>query len=110
MQFRNKQSPFTELFSLLRRYELLTQGALTLAYHTKELKVMNQHLSNAKTILTQGLEDMFNLLGAEDCQGAAIIPKSSMLWTFLGALMNLSDALDTLQSDAAYVLRQRKSG
>jgi len=86
---------------------LLPQGNLTLAYHTKELKVMNQHLSNAKTILTQGLEDMFNLLGAADCSDAST--KSSMLWTFLGALMNLSDALDTLQADTAYVLRQRKS-
>ncbi len=109
VQFRNKQSPFTELFSLLKRYELLPQGKLTLAYHTKELKVMNKHLRNAKTIVTQGLEDMFNLLGNAESSDATITPTSSMLWTFLGALMNLRDALDTLQSDASYVLQQRKS-
>ncbi|MCD6039329.1 MAG: hypothetical protein K0S27_729, partial [Gammaproteobacteria bacterium] len=33
-KFKNAESPFTELFSLLRRYELLPQGHLTLAYHT----------------------------------------------------------------------------
>ena len=109
IRFQNEQSPFTELFNLLKRYELLPQGALTLAYHTKELKVINQHVANAKTILTQGLEDVFNLLGATDHSDTTTLSKPSIPWTFWGVLMNLNEALDILQSDTAYVLRQRRS-
>ncbi len=110
MPFKNIESPFTELFTLLRRYDLLPQGMPRLAYDTKELQAMHQHVGNAKAALTQGLEDIFSLLSVENRpQLEKTVPTLSAVWAFFGVMMNLNDALDTLQSDTAYVLQQRKS-
>ncbi len=108
MQAKNINSPFSELFSLLTRYEIAGKGAVTLAYNTSELKVMNQHLNNAKAILSQGLEELFHFFGLLAQESGKMLPKLSSAWIFFGAMMNLTEALDALQENTDYVLRQRR--
>ena len=108
LKINNIESPFTELFSLLKRYNTLSEGIPTLAYETKELKTMHQHIDNAMDTLLQGLQDVGNIVSlvAKDNQEA--IQDLHNIGFFIAAISNLTEALNTLRSDTGYVLRQRK--
>lgn len=108
-KLKNLESPFTELFSLLRRYESSSSGSLTLAYTSGELKIIHQHIDNAVDVLLQGLQGVGQLIGVTS-PGKKVVEELNQLGFFISAISNLTEALNDLKSDAGYVLRQREVG
>lgn len=106
-KIRNVEKPFTELFSLMRRYEVLPDGFSTLAYQTDELKILSQHINNGIDVLLQGLQDMGQLMGLGVQNKRSISDEIKNLGFFISAISNLVEALHALQLDADFVLKQR---
>ncbi len=104
--FKNAGSPFTELFSLLKRYDHSSEGLPTLAYDAHELKVIDQHIDNAINVLLQGLQDVGHLMGISS-SGESVSAELSHIGFFISAITNLTEALNDLRSDTDYVLRKR---
>ncbi len=107
-RYKNIESPFTELFTLLRRYENLSDGNLTLAYSSEELKVMHHHIDNAIDVLLQGLQDLGHLVGVVSQNAKSAIDDLSSIGFFISAISNLTEALTILKLDADFVLKQRE--
>ena len=106
VRVENANSPFSELFSLLKRYQVLPHGVATLAYAAEELKVMHQHIDNAMEILLQGLQDLGQLIGIAAQDKEKIADDLSNIGFFISAIGNLTEALNALRLDADYVLKQ----
>jgi hypothetical protein len=106
-QIKNVESPFTELFSLLKRYEILSQGYPTLAYETEELKVIHEHVNNAIEILLQGLQNIGRLIEITMAEKKEIIEDLQNIGFFISSISNLTEALNGLRLDTDYVLKQR---
>lgn len=107
VQLTNQESPFTELFSVLKRYEILPQGLFTLAYKTDELKVMHQHIDNAMDILLQGLQDLGQIVGHVAQDDKDMREDIKNIGYLIATISNLTEALNTLRADTNYVLEQR---
>lgn len=108
IQTDNANSPFLELFSILKRYQVLPHdGMPTLAYETEELKIMHQHVDNAMAILLQGLQDLGNLVGTVVQNQEQAQEDLKNLGLFISAIGNLTEAINCLRSDTSYSLRQR---
>lgn len=105
-KFKNSESPFTELFALLKRYENSANGFPTLSYNSHELKIMHQHIDNAVDVLLQGLQGVGHLVGINS-SNINEIEELNQIGFFISAITNLTEALNTLRSDADYVLRDR---
>lgn len=107
--FKNCESPLTELFSLLTRYENSSSGSSTLAYNSDELIVMHLHIDNAIDVLLLGLQDLGHLIGVA-AQSSKIknIEDLNNIGFFISGISNLTEALNTLRLDADYVLKQRE--
>ncbi len=97
VKLRNIENPFTELFSLLRRYENLSDGTLTLVYNSEELRVMKQHINNAIDTLLHGLQDLGHLIGVVGQDKKKIIEDINNIGFFISAISNLTEALTILQ-------------
>ena len=99
VKFRNIDSPFTELFFLLKRYEILPKGSLTLAYTRAEMKMMSLHIQNAMAVLFQGKQTISNFMGhfiqKEKCSTSEL----SVICFLMAIIDNLEEALYTLQLD-----------
>lgn len=94
-QFENPESPFTELFSLLKRRNMALRDLPTLDYTVEERLVIAQHAENAMDILLRGLQSVGNLMS---CQSA---DAPNDIGFFIAAVSNLAQALNTLQLDIA---------
>jgi len=105
-EFKNIESPFTELFSLLKRYENIYGESPLLTYNSDELQTINQHVDNAMKVLLQGLQGMSQLIGVAS-SNKKDINELSHLGFFISAISNLTEALNDLKSDADYVLSRR---
>lgn len=105
-KIKNIESPFTELFALLKRYENLSNGSATLAYTSEELKEIHQHIDNAIAVLLQGLQGVAHLMGIT-APDEKIVEELNHLGFFISAIGNLTEALNVLRSDTDYVLRKR---
>lgn len=105
--FKNSESPFTELFSLLKRIDSLPEGFTTLAYKTQEIKKMNQHADNAMSVLLQGLQDIGVIVSMSAQKNKDIAQDLKRIGFFISAISNLVEALHDLQIDTGYVLKQR---
>ncbi len=105
--FKNIESPFTELFSLLKRYDYSSKESPTLAYSTSELKAIHGHVDNATVILLQGMQDVGNLIGLLGSRNKKAEAGLSALGFFIAMISNLAEALHVLQSDTDYILRER---
>lgn len=107
IEFKNSGSPFTELFSLLKRYETLPQGFPTLVYATEELKVIHQHTDNAIEVLLQGLQGLGHLLSVAAEDKEKTVADVNNIGFFMSTISNLTEALNSLRIDTDYVLKQR---
>ena len=105
-KFKNEEKPFTELFALLKRYEILSQGFPILGYETEELKIMHQHIDNAMDMLLQGLQDVGHLIGLT-ASDKNMIEELNHIGFFISAITNLTEALNDLRSDTNYSLKER---
>lgn len=106
--FKNAEGMFTELFSLLKKYESQPEGFQQLAYKTEELKVMHQHIDNAIDILLHGLQDLGRIVGFMTQNDKAVNEDISNIGYLISGIGNLTEALNILRLDADYVLEQRK--
>jgi hypothetical protein len=106
-QLKNIESPFTELFSLLKRYDIKSQGFTNLVYETEELKVMQQHVTNAIEILLQGMQGIGRLMGGSLSEKKELIEELQDIGFFISSISNLTEALNSLRSDTDYELKQR---
>ncbi len=104
--FQNADSPFTELFFLLKKRIILSNEIQSLVCNSDELKVLRRHTDNAMDILLHGLQDLGNLMSvavynqqkSENLEGIGF---------FISAIGNLTVALNGLRSDAGFLLSQR---
>jgi len=106
MQFKNLDCPFTELFSLLKRYEQKTNGT-ALSYESEELLAIHQHVGNAIVVLLHGVQDVGNLLGLIAPDRADLTSILDNLGLFISAISNLTEALNSLREDTDGELRER---
>lgn len=104
-KLENNERPFTELFSLLKRYKNLSDGMLTMAYQPEELKIMHQHTSNAIELLLLGLQNIGHLIGTINYEKNEI-DEINNIGFFIAAITNLTEALNNLRADTDYILRQ----
>ena len=54
----NAESPFTELFSILKTHEIPSTELSILPHSTKKIKMLCQHTDNAISLLLQGLQNV----------------------------------------------------
>lgn len=108
MEIRNIENSFTELFSLLKRNEILSFCKTNEVYTTDELIVMHQHADNAMTTLLQGLQDVGQILSIAARCDKEVMHDLYNIGYFITAISNLTEALDKLRADAAYALGQLK--
>ena len=106
-EFKNSESPFTEIFSLLRRYENTSNDSPTFAYDSHDLKIMHQHIDNAIDVLLQGLQDLGQLMSMVMQDKKQTIDDLYNIGFFVSAIANLTEALNALRLDTDYVLKQR---
>ena len=99
---KNLDSPFTELFSLLKRYNC-SSGLPTLSYSADELKIINHHINNAMRVLLQGLQGVGSLMSMSP-EGGKVSEEANCLGFFISALSNLTEALNDLRLDTDYML------
>ncbi len=104
---KNNDSSFTELFSLLKRYEKLEGESTTLLYESSELKYINQHIDNAINTLLQGLQDLGQLIGVSSQSEEIRLNEFKYIGFFISAITNLTEALNDLRTDTEYSLKQR---
>jgi hypothetical protein len=100
---KNLEAPFTELFSLLKRYEI-THGHPTLAYGVDELKAMGQHIDNAMAVLLQGLQDLGLVTSMISQDEMELMGDSNHIGFLITAISNLTEALNSLRLDTSYSL------
>lgn len=105
-KIKNIDSPFTELFSLLKRYESAPCGSAILAYTSEELRIIYQHINNAMEVLLQGLQGVAHLIGITSFD-EKVVEVVNQLGFFISAISNLTEALNDLRSDTDYVLEKR---
>lgn len=108
VSFKNTECPFTELFSILVRYELLSTGLPAMVYNSREIEVMHQHIDNAVKILLRGLQDLGQLVGVVTQTQHGVIDNLSSIGFFISLICNLSEALNTLRLDTDELLRLRE--
>ena len=104
---QNIESPFTEIFSLMKRYKALSDGLTALVYNSDELMVMHQHIENAIELLLQGIESLGQLIGDVAQYKVVSIKNISSIGFLISAISNLTESLHTLKTDANFELRQR---
>lgn len=102
---QNTESPFTELFSILTRSEQ-SEHFPELVYDSKELRIINCHISNAMDILLQGLQSLGLLMSMVDLDEKKMHENLDIGFLISG-IGNLTEALNSLRLDADYVLRKR---
>ncbi len=99
-------SPFTELFLLLKRYEDLSVYLPELDYTSDELQMIHQHTENATDILLQGLRGVAHLIGTTSLNDKNL-EEVNNIGFFISAISNLTEALTDLKSDTDFMLRKR---
>lgn len=105
-EFRNAESPFTELFLILKKSPDSTADLSTLIYDPAELRVMHQHIDNAIDLLLQGLQDLGQLMSLAGRESDDVLKELANLGFFISGISNLTEALNTLRNDADYVLNK----
>lgn len=105
--FNHIEAPFTELFTILKKQNIQSQGEVTLAYHSDELRVMHQHIDNATDILLKGLQDIGNTISLLSVNKIISLNDMESLGFFISAISNLTEALNTLRLDVDHVLKYR---
>lgn len=104
-KIKNIDSPFTELLSILKRYENVPSGFPELSYNTHELKIIYHHVDNVMDVLLRGMQSLGHLMGvAPDNE----IKNINDIGFFISVITNLQEALNNLRSDVDYVLSKRK--
>lgn len=99
LKCKNIDSPFTELFSLLKQYQILPKSSLTLAYTRAEMKEMSRHIQNAMAVLFQGKQTISNFLGNFIQEEKCSTSELSIICFLMAIIDNLEEALYTLQLD-----------
>lgn len=105
-QFQNEENPFTELFSLLKRYQCMPDGQTALAYTAEELIVMQRHTENAIDVLLLGLQGVGKLVSLAAQTGQLIIDDLHYIGFFIAAMSDLAGALNHLRLDAECKLKE----
>lgn len=105
--FNHFESPFTELFTILKRQDIQPEGEVTLAYHSDELRVMHQHIDNATDILLKGLQELGNSISLLSANKIISLNDIENIGFFISAISNLTEALNTLRLDIDHVLKCR---
>lgn len=100
LEFKNRDCPFTELFSLLKRREESPSGEIVLGYNSNELSAIHQHVDNAIVMLIQGMQDVGGLLGIAINESDGITESLDNIGFFISGISNLMEALNGLRTDA----------
>ena len=98
---KNANSPFTEILSLIIKYEILSESAVKLAYPRQDLLIISHHLNNAVDVMLQGLQEIGNLVAAVDHEKMKDVSIDEV-GAFISATCNLIEALNTFGRDVEY--------
>ncbi|MBV9575432.1 MAG: hypothetical protein JO149_02280 [Gammaproteobacteria bacterium] len=105
-KIKNIERPFTELFSLLKRYETLPNDSPTLAYTSKEMNEIRQHADNAIDSLLSGLHGVAHIIKTATSEQKNH-DELNQLGILISIISNLTEALNDLKADTDYVLTKR---
>jgi hypothetical protein len=106
LKIKNQESGFTELFSILKRYDVKPGGILKLQYDDNEIKIMRQHVTNCTDTLLRGLQELGVLVGFHMQNNPDIIEEVSNIGFFISAIGNLLEALTILRADSDPIIKQ----
>jgi hypothetical protein len=106
LKISNAESPFTELFSILKTHEVQSNELPILPHSTKKIKIIYQHTENAISLLLQGLQNVGQLIGTRK-RSTLSNSEVNNIGFFISAISNLTEALNVLRLDADYILKQR---
>ena len=102
---KNVDSPFTEIFSRITKYQTLPNDNVRMAYSNIDLLIMKHHINNAVEVMLQGLQDVGNLLSAVRRDKELDLPAEGV-GDFISATCNLIGALNLLSKNAEYSVNQ----
>jgi len=106
---KNIESPFTELYALLKRNSLFSDdGREALSQDSENLMSLCSHIDNAIDSLLRGLQDVGQLIGLVKHDEINMAEEISRLGFFISTIGNLTEALNTLRLDADYVRNGQK--
>ncbi|OGT63241.1 MAG: hypothetical protein A3E85_06015 [Gammaproteobacteria bacterium RIFCSPHIGHO2_12_FULL_45_12] len=106
-EYKNIESPFTEIFSLLKRYQVLSDGLTALVYNSDELIEMHQHIESVIETLLQGLQSLGQVVGEATNRKVIPINRIGSIGYLISSISNLTESLNTLKADASFELRRR---
>lgn len=101
---KNLASPFTELFSLLKRYD--ENGLFITRYQSDELKLIRQHIDNAVEGLLRGIQDIGCILSMLAQDNLKMIKNIGFFISIIG---NLMEALNALKSETDCLIIKNES-
>ncbi len=106
LKSKDHESAFTELFSILKRYEEKPGGMLKLQYDEEEIRLMRHHLTNCTDTLLRGLQELGFLVGFHMQNNPDVIAEVSNIGFFISAVGNLLEALTVLRDDSDQIIKQ----
>jgi len=100
---KNINSPFTELFSILKRQQTYFLQTSDHIFNVAELRILHQHAENAIDMMLQGLQDIGQLIGIFG--GNKNFTEFFNIGFFISGISNLAEALNSLKQDVDFLLK-----
>jgi hypothetical protein len=101
-QFKNAESPFTEILALAQRHQVLSKICLI-----EDIKVITQHLNNIMDTLFQGLQSIGRLIAMLVSDNKKVTEELINVGSLVTLISNLAEASNSLRLDADYVMKLR---
>lgn len=100
MRTKNIESPFTEIYSILKGFENSDKN------NSDHIKIIHQHVDNAIYTLLQGLQDFGIILSELTQHKNQPLNNLNNFGYFISAICNLTEVLHQMRTDADYILNQ----
>lgn len=105
-EIKNMQQPFTELFSLIKLYDILPNSIPSFSYRLDELNALYTHADNAINIVLQVLQDIGSLISfAEQAKKPEVPNDLNGIGYLITSISNLAEALYFLKTHINFALQ-----
>lgn len=100
-------SCFTNIFALIKRYEIYPGGFSIFAYNIDELNMLYIDLENAFTIMSKNLQNISRLVISAEKSKSRSCAEYKDVCDFMACIANLIEALRLLKVDTEFALLQQ---
>lgn len=104
-ELKNNNSPFTELFSLLRLQSLISGASVIDSGVSDTLIPIYDHANNAIDLMLKGLQGLGQLVGVTAQANQETLEEISDIGFFISGVSNLIEALGFLRQDVTEALK-----